>query len=156
MQSDTGAIASLSFSHIGVVAKDIDKPAELLSSVWDYRPGQTMFGLQPRQTQEVSRRKDEVLTGEPFRYKWRWANVGPVAVDLLQPLDENSIYAQFLKSTGGGLHHIALEVSNWDEVVSQLQEQGSRMIAGATNEGLRFCYMDTGPAGIILELIEKR
>ncbi len=156
MQSDTGAKASLSFSHIGVVAKDIDKPAELLSSVWDYRPGQTMFGLQPRQTREVSRRKDEVLTGEPFRYKWRWANVGPVAIDILQPLEEKSIYGQFLKSTGGGIHHIALEVSNYDEVVSQLQKQGSRMTLGADDEGIRFCYMDTGPAGILIELIEKR
>ena len=155
MQSDIGAIVSPFFSHIGVVVKDLDRSAEFLSSIWGYRPGQTMFGLRPRQIREVSCCKDEVLAGEPFRYKWGWTNVGPIVVDLLQPLDENSIFAQFLKTTGGGLHHIALEVSNWDEEVAQLQEQGSRMIAGADEEGLRYCYMDTGPAGIVIELIEK-
>ena len=142
------SVAALSNPHhIGVVVKDIDETTKFLSS---------MFGLGPWDISEYVPAKDEVIVGEPFRLKIAFAKLGETSLELLQPLEGRTIWSEFLETHGEGVHHVAFGISNWDEVVSQLQEQGSRMIAGATSEGIRFCYMDTGPAGIILELIEKR
>jgi len=148
MPSDAGAVAlPAAIDHIGVVVEDIDKTMEFLSSIW---------GLGPWQTMEYSPHKDEVLVGEPFRLKVAHAKLGPVALELLQPLEGRSIWSQFLEVKGEGIHHIAFSLSNYDEMVSKLQEQGCMMVAGAiTPFGKRWSYFDTKPGGIIVEFMDS-
>jgi len=79
-----------------------------------------------------------------------------IKLELLEPLNEESILAQFLREKGEGLHHIAFSVSNLDEVITKLKAQGVEMLLGGRVEGLRLAYMDTGgkPGGIITEFLE--
>jgi len=146
MPSDTGAVALPSPNHIGVVVEDADKTAEFLSSI----------GIGPWQTFEFSPIKDELLVGEPFTLKVTWARLGPgpIVVELLQPIEGRSLWSQFLETNGEGAHHIAFSVSNWDEMVSKLKQQGGKMVAGSICEGKRWCYFDTKPGGIIIELMD--
>ena len=145
MQSDN-TIALPSPNHIGVVVKDTDKTTKFLSSMW---------GLGPWQTFEYSPSKDEMIVGEPFGLKMAWAKLGSVVLELLQPVDRNSIWAQALETMGEGIHHIAFSVSNWDEMVSRFEEQGGRMVAGAIFEGKRWSYFNTKPGGIIIEFMDN-
>ena len=144
MQSDAEAIASL--SHIGVVVEDVDKIYEFLSSIWNIDPSQTL---------EYSPRKDEMVVGEPFRLKLAFAKLGPVVLELIQPLSKGSLWSQFLEDTGEGIHHIAFNVSNYDEMVSKLQEQGSKMVVGGKRRGTRWCYFETKPGSIIVEFRDE-
>ena len=54
---------------------------------------------------------------QPVEYAMRvgLANVGSVEWELIEPLDDRSIYAQFLAANGGkaGLHHVAVKVSDY-------------------------------------------
>jgi methylmalonyl-CoA/ethylmalonyl-CoA epimerase len=145
MPSDTGLRALPSPNHVGAVVKDADETAKLLSSI----------GMGPWQTFEFSQGKDDLIVGEPFTLKVVWARLGGALVlEVLQPLGE-SLWSRFLETSGEGLHHIAYNVSNYDEVVSKLQEQGGRMIWGGAFEGRRACYFDVKPKGIIIELMEN-
>jgi len=146
MPSDTGAIVLPSLSHIGVVVKDIDKTTEFLSSLW---------GLGPWHILDYSSTKDELMVGKPFRIKEAHAKLGVTEVELIQPLEGNSIWSQFIETNGEGLHHMSFIVPNWEECVSRIQERGGRMVAGATFEGKRWAYFVTSPGGMIIELDEQ-
>ena len=135
-----------SASHLGVVVRDTDKTAKFLSSL----------GLGPWETFEFSPAEETLIAGKPFRLKVAYGKLwGSIALELLQPLDETSVWAKFLETNGEGVHHVGFSVSNFDEMVSKLKEQGNTMTAGATAiEGKRFCYFDTKPGGIVIEIME--
>ena len=147
MPSDAGAIPlPSSIDHIGVVVKDIDKTTKFLSSMW---------GLGPWQIMDYSTRKDEMIVGEPFKIKIAVAKLGSTVLELMQPLEGRSFWSQFLETKGEGIDHIAFTVSNWDEMVSKAQEQGGKMVVGASFQGKRWCCFDSGPGGIVVELMDN-
>jgi methylmalonyl-CoA/ethylmalonyl-CoA epimerase len=51
-----------------------------------------------------------------------------VYIELLEPTDDSSPVTEFLKSRGGGLHHICFEIDDIEEVVDQLTKKGLRMV----------------------------
>jgi methylmalonyl-CoA/ethylmalonyl-CoA epimerase len=145
MPSDNSATALPPPNHIGIVVEDLDKTIESLSSIW---------GLGPWVIVEDSPNKDDIRIGEPYRLKVAFAKLGPVVLELFQPLEGRSIWSQFLEAKGEGIHHIGFEVSNWDDMALKLQEQGGRMVAGAVFEGKRWGYFETKPGGIIVDFAE--
>ena len=148
MQSGTGVTVLPSPYKISAVVKDVDKTTEFLSST---------IGLGPWETFDYSAQKDEIIVGEPFKIRVAWANVGgPLIYEVIQQLEGNGVWSQFLKTKGEGLHVLSYSVpSNWEEVVKKLQAQGATMLVGAIFEGKRWCYLETKPGGIRIELTEE-
>src|SRR5215510_7623975 len=64
--------------------------------------------------------------GQPVERTWRLAisQVGQVQWELIQPLDEGSIYARFLAEKGEGLHHVGLAVPSFAETIDALAARG--------------------------------
>ncbi len=152
MRSNIDALSSTSFDHVGVVVKDIDKTAKFLSSVLGMKPWRT-FETVEYYKEELN--ANELGVGEPFKLRTSFARLGGVLVELLQPLGGKSVYSKFLETKGEGLHHIAITVSNWDELVSKLQKEGSKLIAGGfTDEGKRWAFLDTPGREIMVEPLE--
>ncbi len=145
MATDSSKTALPAPDHLGVVVEDLDKAKEFLSRV---------LGLGPWQAIDYAPTKDELFIGEPFRLRLAVTEMAPLALELIQPLEGKSIWNEFLKSKGEGLHHIAFTVPNWDEMVQKMKEAGSRVAVGGTINGKRWCYFETNPGGIIIELGE--
>ena len=135
-------------SHVGFVAKDADKTAEFLSS----------FGIGPWQSFEFAPTEETLTMGEckPFHLHIQWATLSDgLVLEVIEPVDDESLWAKFLKEHGEGLQHMAFIVSNFDEVVSKLNAQGGRVLAGGPSlEGKRWCYIETKPGGLIVEPME--
>lgn len=134
--------------HIGVIVKNAEKTIEYLSSTYKISRSQIVGNYTPR--------NEELLAGKDFKVKIAIAEMGSMKLEFLEPLNEESILAQFLREKGEGLHHIAFSVSNLDEVIAKLKAQGVEMLLGGRVEGLRWVYMDTSrkPGGIITEFLE--
>ena len=146
MPSDTGATVLPLPHHIGVVVKDIDETSKFLSSMW---------GLGPWELSEYAPTRDEIAVGEPFRLGTAFAKVGETSVELLQPVEGKSIWAEFLEAHGEGVHHICFGVPNWNEWVERTRKQGGKIVAGGTVWGrTHWCYFQTSPGGIIVEFLE--
>jgi hypothetical protein len=99
--------------------------------------------------------KDLRENGEPVERTWRLAisQVGQVQWELIQPLDDESIYARFLAEKGEGLHHIGMAVENYDETIAGLAEKGRHVVLGGEYGGLNFAYLGTDPdLGVITEI----
>ena len=131
--------------HIGVVVEDLEESTQLLSSMW---------GIGPWEVLDYSPSKNELMIGEPYKVKIGAARFGPTQLELLQPIEGKSLYSDFIKTHGEGLHHLAFSVPNWEEMASKLQEKGGRMVAGGVGSGRRWGYFHTSPGGVIVEFEE--
>lgn len=94
---------------------------------------------------------DTYLRGEPTKYSMigAEAHVGPIVVELLQPLEGPSIYREWLDEKGEGLHHIAC-MRPTPEASDQMKERfaaagAAPLMGGRIGETIEFYYLDTGP-----------
>lgn len=84
--------------------------------------------------------------------------VGGSFIQLLQPLSPDSPVGKFLAKKGEGLHHIAYAVTNINDALSHLREQGSQLIdekprTGGRGTKIAFVHpADLG--GTLIELVE--
>jgi methylmalonyl-CoA/ethylmalonyl-CoA epimerase len=125
--------------HIAIVVKDMDKTVET------YRD---MFGF------EVSSTLD--MPGGEVRIVM--ISCGDITLELFQPLKETGQFADFLKETGGGLHHIAFETDNIDEDFNKLKAQGRKLQSEAPisipSIG-KICFVTAGDEDVLVELMES-
>jgi len=133
--------ATASVSHLGVVVKDIDAAKQLL---------ETLFGIGPWWSVVVEIGKDQMIVGDAFKAKVAHARLlENTTMELVEPIGP-SIWSDFLTKTGGGLHHICYEVSNWQEMVDTAKKLGGKMVFGANAFGTKACYMEL-PTGLLVE-----
>lgn len=146
MKLGNGTIQMTNLSHLGIAVKDAEKTVNFISSIWnigtpvvsDYEP-----------------KKEELIAGEPFKVRLVFIKFGTMSIELLQPLDNKSIWAKFIAKKGEGIHHIAYGVSNYDEMVSLFRKQKHPMLVAASYQGERWCYFDTSPGGMVIEFREE-
>jgi methylmalonyl-CoA/ethylmalonyl-CoA epimerase len=76
---------------------------------------------------------------------WRIAvtMVGSVQWELVQPLDDRSIYADFLATKGEGLHHVAVGGKSYAETLAAMRAGGRRVLLGGLYNGVAFAYLST-------------
>ena len=76
----------------------------------------------------------------------------PGAWELVEPLDDESIYAQFLATNGPGVHHVGVGVASYDDALAELGGWRDVLLGGGYN-GLTFAYLATDDAlGVITEI----
>lgn len=85
---------------------------------------------------------------------------GGTAIELLEPLDENSPISKFLEKRGEGIHHICFKVDDIEAVLERLKKQGVRLIdetprPGAYNSRVAFIH-PKAMNGVLVELAEVK
>ena len=146
MKLGTGNAPLTNLSHLGIAVKDAEKTVEFISSVWDIGTPEVV---------DYEPKAEELIMGEPFKVRLVFIKFGTHPIELLQPLDDKSIWAKFIATKGEGIHHIAYGVSNYDDMVSKLDAQGHPLLVAASFQGCRWCYYDTSPGGMIIEFREE-
>jgi methylmalonyl-CoA/ethylmalonyl-CoA epimerase len=131
--------------QIGIVVRDLD--ATMRKYVDDY-------GIGPWKTYEFNS-KDLLEYGMPVKRSWRLAvaMAGQLQWELIEPLDDESVYARFLAEKGGGVHHIAVAAQNFDEMLAAEAKRGIQEVLSGEFEGVRVAYLGTErDLGVILEI----
>ena len=62
-----------------------------------------------------------------YRMRIALTNIGDIRIELIEPLDDKTIYAKFLKKHGEGLHHIAYAVDNFQEARKFFEKKGIKV-----------------------------
>ena len=137
--------------HICLVVKDLDKTVSTLSEI---------LGLGPWIVIDAKFDKDDVIvSNETLRFKVALTKLeklglGRLCLEIIEPVSEGSIYDEFLKTRGEGLHHVATLVPNWDEVVAKYEEKGLKRLLGAQTPGKgKWSYFEIEPGGLVIEAI---
>jgi len=137
-------------SQIALVVRDLD--AAMRTYVHD-------FGIGPWEVYEFNPDTVEDMTkdGEPAEFAFRAAvtMVGSVQWELIQPLDDKSMYAEFLAEKGPGLHHVAVAVPDYAGTRDALVGKGRRVLQSGLYKGAKFSYLSTDDdLGVIIEILD--
>jgi len=139
--------------QIGIVVADCDKAVESYSTLFGYYNWRrNSFG--PKDVQRMT------LRGADAEYSMKLAYAGEAPeLELIEPVDGQSLYGEWLSEHGEGLHHVAVVVSSLDKAIAALAEAGfANMQSGhgfAPNGKGGYAYFDTTDAlGFILEAVE--
>ena len=126
--------------HIAVAVKDLDREIEKYRDV---------LGLELVGIETVPEQKVRVAV---FR-------VGEVAIELLEPVAEDSPISSFLEKRGGGIHHIALEVEDLTEEIGTLREKGVEMLDSRPRRGAHGARIAFASpryfSGVLMELTQR-
>ena len=152
MTETNAASIKPSVDQIGIVVRDLHgmvATLKLLLGIDDFRIMEwPIKGIDPKATYH----------GEPGNFKLLlgFATVGNTQLEIVQPLEGQNIYSDFLEEHGPGLHHFRLTVPDFEERVKDLQANGIENIASGTgvHVGSEWAYFDTSKAlqGVVVEL----
>jgi methylmalonyl-CoA/ethylmalonyl-CoA epimerase len=136
--------------QVAVVVRDLEAS---MRTYWED------YGIGPWEVYEFNPDTLDEMTrdGEPAEYAARLAltNVGDVSLELIQPLDEDSIYADFLRERGEGLHHLGLDVPDYAKALGALESKGLRNVTGGLYNGVRYAYLSTDrDLGFVSEIFD--
>jgi methylmalonyl-CoA/ethylmalonyl-CoA epimerase len=126
--------------HVCLAVKSIERARETLERT---------LGYLPRTTPVVNTRQRVVVQ---FLRK-----AGSIDIKLIEPADPESPLFDFLRRTGGGLHHLAFRTEDVSDACATLEANGARIVARpepgeAFDDGLiAFAFLG---AGLYVEVID--
>jgi methylmalonyl-CoA/ethylmalonyl-CoA epimerase len=126
--------------HIGIAVKDLDQAMNL------YREA---FGIEPSIVYESSYAKAKIA----------FFPIGGVRVELIQPVNPESVVGRFLEKKGEGIHHMAYSVKDVDRSLNELEMKGVQLIDRKSrkvreNERVGFLHPKS-TNGVLIELIQE-
>jgi catechol 2,3-dioxygenase-like lactoylglutathione lyase family enzyme len=142
-------------AQVAILVKDLDKAVE---NYW------TMFGIGPWHFYTYGKPLVRQMSyhGGPAEYKMRIAlsQIGPLRIELIEAKEGDSIYADFIKDHGYGVHHLGILVDDMKNALAQTNSAGLNMIQDGSGFGLdgdgHYAYLDTEEAlGVTLEFIQR-
>lgn len=82
-----------------------------------------------------------------------------MCIVITEGLNDDTVFRKYMKKFGDGIHHVAFEVENIDQVFSTMRKRGIQTTADSVTtdmlSGLKQFFIDPKHAGFIIELIER-
>ena len=75
--------------------------------------------------------------------------------ELVEPQDDDSVYARFLAEHGPGVHHVGVAVADYEGTLAELGGRGHEVLLGGTYNGVTFSYLSTDrDLGVVTEIFD--
>lgn len=135
-------------SHIGVVTNNLDKTISELEDLYGMKPFKVM---DPGYV-------NTYLRGKPaaFKLKSAFYRSGQVFFEVISVLEGDTIYGEWLKEKGEGLHHLGYDIEDIGKWINYYKSKGIEVLQQGERPGVKWAYLDTSAhTGIIMELIER-
>lgn len=139
--------------QIGLIVENLDQAVE---NYW------RMLGIGPWYIYTYARPLVKRMTfrGKPAEYRMRiaLAQVGPMCIELIESLDGDSIYDEFVSEHGYGVHHLGILAGDMEAAITQAEAAGFVVIQdgagfGRAGDG-HYAYLNTeDKIGVTLELL---
>ncbi|NMB61530.1 MAG: hypothetical protein GYA18_04235 [Chloroflexi bacterium] len=142
-------------TQIAIIVPDVEKTAAHYMH---------LFGIGPWHfyTYKKPLLKHMTYYGKPANYVMRIAlsYFGPTRIELIQSIAGESIYTDFVREHGYGVHHIGLVVADMDRALQDATSAGLTMTMDGAGFGLsgdgHFAYLNTEKElGVTIEFIEN-
>jgi len=135
-------------SHIGVVTNNLDKTM---------REHEDLYGLKPFLVMEPGY-VNTYVRGKPadFTLKSAFYQSGQVIFEVISVLEGETIYGEWLREKGEGLHHLGYDIEDMEEWIDHYKRKGIGVLQSGERPGVKWAYLDTlAYTGMIVELIER-
>ena len=129
----------MKINHLGIATKGIDEALTFWSDA---------LGLENVHTEVVEDQKVRVAM----------LPLGESRIELVEATTDDSPISKFLEKRGGGIHHIAVEVTDIEASLAKLKEKGMRLIDESPRIGAEGCLVafvhPSSANGVLLELVQ--
>ncbi|MBD3180614.1 MAG: methylmalonyl-CoA epimerase [Candidatus Latescibacteria bacterium] len=126
-------------SHIGIAVKSIEEALTLYRDI---------LGCSLEKIREMPERSLKVA----------FLDLDGTHIELLEGTGPESAISKFVEKRGGGIHHLCFNVSNIDEALESLSEEGIRLIdrqARTGAEGNPVAFLHPKSTGRVLIELEQ-
>jgi methylmalonyl-CoA/ethylmalonyl-CoA epimerase len=128
--------------QIGIVVKDIDQTISKLTEILGLGPFRRIT-YPPIDRQDVQT-EYYGLPGD-FSAHFAFTQVGSIELELIQPLEGKSVWADFFQKHGEGLHHIRFNVQEIEPVIEYFADRQIEVSQSGTGLrlGTKFVYFNS-------------
>lgn len=132
-------------SHFGYVTLDMERSIKNL---------QKYFGIGPF-TRMIPNYLNKRYRGKPqdFKMELAFARVGNIVYELIQVIQGETVYGDFLNEHGEGIHHLGYEISDLAKWTEAYKKVGVEPIMSGERMGVKWAYFNTQE--IVVELLER-
>jgi methylmalonyl-CoA/ethylmalonyl-CoA epimerase len=141
--------------QVGVVVEDVEEAARQFHKLLGVGPARIVDwpieGIDPQAT----------LRGKTGRWRMRlgFIETGAVSIELIEPVEGQSLFSEFLETHGPGLHHVRFLVDDFDADTAKLEAAGITLLASGrgAHVGSWWAFFDTAAElnGLIVELRQR-
>lgn len=142
-------------AKIAIVVDDLEKTVEHYHHLFGIGPWHFhTFGV------PILRKMTRYGKPSSFRIRAALSSMGNTRIELIQQLEGDTVYADFLKRHGNGVQHIGMVVQDMEQAIALAADQGIAVVMEGIGYGLdgdgHFAYLDTEELiGVMVELIER-
>jgi methylmalonyl-CoA epimerase len=132
-------LSEFKIDHLGIAVRSLDRALEF------YRD---QLGLEVSLRETVAHEKVNVAM----------LPLGDPRIELLEPVEADSVIGRFLDKRGEGLHHIAIRVRDLNASVERLRASGARLLNQPRTGAGGHLYVFVHPSstgGVLIELIQE-
>lgn len=142
-------------AQVALVVENLDETVE---NYW------RLFGIGPWHFYTYGKPLVKRMTyrGKESEYRMRIAlsYLGPLRIELIEVAEGDTVYADFIREHGYGVHHFGVLVEDMETAIAEAESAGLVMTqdgAGFGRDGDgHYAYLDTeGKIGVTVELIER-
>ena len=137
--------------QIGIVVRDMNKAVDYYQSL----------GIGPFEPMGDLVYTERIVLGKPvdfdsIKLDIRFAEIGPIEVELIQPVEGEFLWKEFLETKGEGIIHLGFYVDDIDKEEAKLVKEGLAVLYRSRfQNGGGAAIFDTGKVGgVVLELIQ--
>jgi methylmalonyl-CoA/ethylmalonyl-CoA epimerase len=143
--------------QVCLVVRDLDRSMEMLWKTFGIGPWDTMVNNANSMT-------DMTYYGKPARFGFKIARtrnkLGGMEIELIQSIEGDNIYSDFLREHGEGVHHLGWykvdSLEAFDKITQTLEKAGFPCIMSGRKPKVAFAYFDTTKVlNTMLEMLWK-
>ena len=135
--------------QIGIIVKDIHKTAKHYAEV---------FGIPEPEVSPIAAdafaKTNYHDRSSMAQAKGAFFHLGPVEIELIEPVGAPSTWEEFLRTHGEGIHHIAFKTGEMEAAKKFLASKGMETVQEGGWDGGQYAYVQASDQlGTILELL---
>jgi len=127
--------------HIGIAVKDVNRYIKIF-----------------RNKLKMNLDKVEDFQSKGAKFQIAFFPIGESDIEFVQSSEETVLVADFIREKGEGIYHIALEVEDIENLVSQLKGEGIKFVWDISegSRGTKIAFIDPkDTGGVLIELVQK-
>ena len=148
---EKNALGTNRISQIALVVKDVEKTAQAFADVLGVETPQWSLT-------DPSEKAHTLYHGQPTeaRAKLAFFHLENITIELIEPVGGPSTWAEALEKNGEGVHHIAFNVADTEQVSQDLGDKAMPLAQTGDYTGGRYAYIDSGyRLGVVIELLQR-
>lgn len=82
---------------------------------------------------------------------------GAIKIELLGSLEPKSFIDRFIETRGEGIHHVSIQVSDFDHTIADFKEKGLKIIGATDTDDFKAAFIHPqSMIGMLTEIIEPK